>query len=388
MTRYNAFLHHGTLKYFHYKEVDGLYLSAFIKLLGQSFISIFTGIYLLSLHFSVIDVTKFYIIYFFMLNIAMTGGMYLNTKFGVKKTLALGTAFYIAFYYLLPQIAFGLSYYIVAFIYGLAAGFYFSAFNIEVQKTVKKNNEAKELSIIKILSLFAGILGPLIGAFIIIKFSFPFLYTLTALCMSLSVLPLFFTEDYKVPFHFSFKELLTIDSTRRSVAYQLFGGVTVAIDILWPLFLYLYYPNIIALGGIVSFTSLVVMLLMYYTGRFIDQNSIRAYKVGVLSHAPTWIVRLLLVTPFGLLISNLLSTSTLSLVEISLDKSFYAKSRQVDNVPLYILYRDYSLCVGRVGVLCLAYFISNWTILFILLGILTLLCLILLPDLRGEHNKS
>ena len=82
----------------------------------------------------------------------MPFGMYLNSKIGIKKTLAFGTFIKIGYYYLLNLIQTGFSYQLVAIVSGISVGIYFAAFHIEFAKYSNKGNEGKDLSILTIIN--------------------------------------------------------------------------------------------------------------------------------------------------------------------------------------------------------------------------------------------
>ena len=378
--------HHPHLKYLDHKEIDALYASVFIKGIGDSLISIFTAIYLLHIGFSLSSVGIYYIIFFTVSALASRASMQLGKLWGVKKTLALGIAFLIIYYLLLTLIASGFPYQIVALTYGIGGALYWSAFQLDLARALRSRSAGRTLSLIKIFTILSGIVGPVVGALFIVKSSFAALFLIVSAVLFCSVIPLLRRGDYHiegaVP---SFAESVGWGKPRTAAMYALYGVTESATDILWPVFLYLHYPHILSVGGIVSLTSVLMLGFLYISGRFADKNPLRTFQVGVLSHAPTWIFRLMWLTPGGLLIGNFLGSATSSLVAITVDQTMYHDAKNSDNAAAPLLFRTYYATLGRVAVLLIAVAINNFTALFVMIAILALFQLLGAPKYK-THN--
>lgn len=372
--------HNQHLKYLDRKEIDALYWSVFIKGIGDSLISIFTAIYLLHLGFTVKSVAIYYIIYFFVYSALSRSSMKLGSLIGVKKSLAAGIVFFIIYYQLLITVKSGLPYQFVALIYGGGAALYWSAFQIDLSRALRSRSAGKALSSIQIITIISGIAGPLIGALFIIKASFAALFIVVSVALIASALPLLKRGDYKISGEVAtVKDSIKSGTMREAWMYGLYGLTESAVDILWPVFLYLHYPHILSLGGIISFTSLLMVAVFYFNGKLADKDPLQAYKVGVLTNAPTWILRLLWLTPGGLLIGNMLGTATSSLVNITVDQHMYKKAKHSDNATAPLLFRNYYSAVGRISVLALVAALNSTTFVFVLISVIVFLQYLVRP---------
>jgi len=199
------------LHYFYNKELDELYISVALKSLAESFVGIFVPIYLLTLGFDIRLLVIYYAIYFLSIVFFMILGMKLNSSIGVKKTMSLWILFFVI--YFLSLHSFGITMpYIIALIWWAAVALYYASFHIEFSKFTAKNKEATQFSILKIITIVASIVWPLLGALFIEKISFNFLFILVSVLMLLSIVPLFFTKDIKTEkFNFSFSKLKKSD---------------------------------------------------------------------------------------------------------------------------------------------------------------------------------
>lgn len=376
------------IKYFHNKELDELYLSVFLKSLAESLINIFIPIYLLQLGYGIFDIAVYFIIHYSAIALFMPLGMSLNAKIGIKKTMALGTFCYIFGYYLLNRLEFFPEYQWVAFVLGISIGFYFSAFHIEYTKIADRKSEGKELSVFKIIAIVAAVLGPFVGSLVISGASFHILFLIVAALLLASIVPLFFTKDFKIPERrISFKNIVKADSPAKALVYQADGIINLVSTIFWPVFIYLTISEITFLGGIISLTSFLMIAVVIYIGKLVDKNNGQALKIGVFTHAPLWILRIFLLSPLGLFFSNLLNSISLTFIGLSFGKIFYGKAKDSKNLVDYFLFRDFNLNIGRIILLFICLFTQSITWMFIIAFIVTFAHLLSLKEIKAAEKK-
>ncbi len=357
-------LHETLFKYFHNKELDELYLSVFLKSLAESLINIFVPIYLLQLGYSLFDIAFYYLIYYLAVALFMPLGMAFNSTLGIKKTMALGTTILLSGYYLLNSL--NNNYYWAALVLGISISIYYSAFHVEFTKSADKKEEGEELSILKVLAMLAAVLGPFAGSLFITELSFSFLFLIVGILLFLSILPLFFSKDFKTkPTRLSFKDVSKVDTKSKAISYQANGIISMVTSIFWPIFIYTTLGTVTYLGGIISGTSVLMIFIVLFIGRLVDKNNRLAIWLGTFSHAPTWILRIFLLNPAGIFISNLLNSITLSLMEISFGKIVYQQAEKTKDLAAYFVFRSFNLNLGRILLLIAAMFFQNLTWLFI-----------------------
>ena len=365
--------HHQYI-YLKHKELSELYYSVFIKSLADSLISVFTPIFFYSLGYSISRIALFNIIGYISISIFLPLGIYLDHKIGLKKTLSFGTVLSLLYYLGLTKLRTDLPFELIAVFWGFGIAIYYGAYNIELSQTLKKNSEGRSLSLFQVFSIIAGIIGPIIGSLLINFKSYSFLFVIAGAIYLLSILPLFKSKDYKIDKQvIDLKTLKTVDNRRKAVNYQLLGAIGVISAILWPIFIYRNYRNIVALAAIVSITSLLLVVFILFEGKFVDANHKKSFKYGILSHSPTWIVRLFLISPFGLAISNFASSATYELIDLSFSKSVWRKAAKIENLGSYFVFREINLEIGRIVCLAVIFLGLNSISIFVGASILTLL---------------
>lgn len=112
---------------------------------------------------------------------------------------------------------------------------------------------------------------------------------------------------------------------------------------------------------------------MFLEGKLVDTNHTRTFKYGIISHSPTWIIRLFLISPFGLAVSNLASSATYELIDLSFSKSVWKKAANIKNIGEYFIFREANLEIGRIICLSFLFFGLSSVSVFIGAAILTLL---------------
>ncbi len=365
--------HHQYI-YLKHQELNELYLSVFIKSLGDSLISIFTPIFFFSIGYSISKIALFNIIGYLSISIFLPLGIWLDQKIGIKKTLSIGLIFIMLYYLALTKLRTDVPFFLLAVFWGLSIALYYGAFNVELSRVLKIKTAGKSFSLFQILSILAGIVGPIIGALIINYRSYNSLFILVGIFYLFAILPLFKTKDYKLEKQtISLKSLAKIDTKRKAINYQILGAIGVISAILWPIFIYSNHRNILTLGTIISLTSLILILFIFLEGKLVDTNHAKTFKYGIISHSPTWIIRLFLISPFGLAFSNLASSATYELIDLSFSKSVWKKASKIHNIGEYFIFREANLDIGRIICLSFLFFGLSSVSVFIGASILTLL---------------
>ncbi|MFH1358321.1 MAG: MFS transporter [archaeon] len=368
--------------YFKNKEMNQLYTSVTIKALAESLIMIFVPIYLYNLGFGISAIALYYLIYFASVFVFQYFLMNLNYLLGLKKVLSLGTFVLIVYYLLLNYLSQGYIHYsFAALTFGLSVALYYSAFHIYFSEYSDNKREASQFSIVTSLISLATIVGPVVGAFFITNLSFSILSFIVAFLLLISTVPLFYTKDKKIKKpEISIKNILKADTKRKAIAYNAAGILSISTSIFWPLFIFIILKSVLSLGIIISVTSLFVVIAIVVIGRLSDKHKGKVLKLGVSSHALSWILRLLFLTPIGFFIMNLFSSISSLLIDISFSKYIYEKSKKSKNIANYFLFRELNLLTGRIAVLLIAIFTGSiyWT--FILAFFVTFLHFVLLYD--------
>lgn len=368
-------------RYFRNKELDEFYISVFLKSLAESLITIFVPVYLWTLGFGLAQIATYYLVYYLTAYLLFPTCTRLTIRIGIKKSMALGTTILLVYYFLLNKLQFGTPYLVPALVFGASVSLYYAGFHLEFTKNAHGKDAAEEYAVLRAITIFALILGPLCGSLFIDFASFTKVFFAVLILLAFSILPLLFSKDftYKKQ-NVSLKKSLRADTFNRGLAYQANGALMLVGGLLWPLFIYLTLTRIISLGIIVSITSLFMVFYLVWLGKKIDKNKKQSLTYGVFTNAPIWILRLLLLSPIGLFISNFLANVTGATIDLSINKYVYEEAKKKKNLANYFLFRELHLTIGRVTVLLFVMITNSLLWLFVLSFFLTFAYLFLLRD--------
>ena len=366
-------LNHLHIKYLKNRELDDFYISVFLKSFAGSFIAIFVPIYLFTLGFTIKEIVLFFVVIFSLMAIFMFTGLKLCSYIGVKKVLVIGTFFLLLTNYFLYQIPFGTHYLIAALVLGISHGMYYSAYHVDFVRSAVSKKEASEVSIIKIIMIITAATGPLIGAYLITKFSYDFVFILVGVILAASIIPLFLTKDFRIPKEkTTLKKIFKADSYSKALAYQVEGAVYFGDNTFWPLFIFIVLGNVLSLGIIFSLSSVFLIFLLTKIGKLADKYTKTTFKIGIFTYIPLWALRLLFFTPMGFFITNFLSNISKSLLDISFNKVVYQDAEKRNNLISYFTFRENNLALGRLFMAAILFFTESLIILFTLTAIMTL----------------
>ncbi len=357
---------HGTLHYLKNKELDELYVSFALKTLAIALINIFVPIYLFNLGFDISKIAFYYLILYLSISLFMPFGTYINSKIGVKKGMVLGTSFLILHFIFLNKVPEGMPYYIPAILYGINAAFYWAAFHFEFTKFSDDHKEASEISIINIVALAASAIAPLLGSLFITEISYSFLFFVVVGLLVLSLIPLFFTKDVKgeKP-DFSLSKIMRSDSNSKAFSYMALGIIATSLLIFWPLYIYLQLGTVLSLGSIVTITGIIILAYTFFVGKWADRKENKILKLGMWTHAFSWITRIFFLSPVGIFFNNLYSSTTAVLLDISFNKLTYEQAKKTKKLANYFIFREIFLSIGTVAILVLAIIFQNIPLLFV-----------------------
>lgn len=350
-----------------------LYASVFLKSIAESFSGIFVPIFLLQLNYQLHDVAVYLSIGYFVGLIFLPSVFTICKSIGTRNALGIGTALMVLTNLFLAQIDNGLPYYVVAVSGGLAGSFYYGAYHLIVANTVKMGLEGSFLSKVSISLQIAGIVGPLIGALFITKFSFTGLFLAVAAILALSLIPLFMSPDIRIKKEkVSLSTILRSDSKAKAGIYTLQGMLDIS-AIFWPVFLYLFFSNVTAVGAIISVSAFAMVVITYLIGKKVDKKAYQMYNFGVTAYSASWILRTILITPMGLTASAIISSISSQLMNLTLGKRVYEDAKKTNNLISYMIFWELFANVGRFIMLALLLAANSIIYLFYAAAIISLL---------------
>jgi len=373
-------MHNIGRRWFHFpklhKEVQELYFNLLLRKVAFSMIGIFIPAYLLSLGFDLTQVTLYLIGIFLTWIIVTMAGLSIVSRIGYKKSIMISYFFlFIKFTILYFLSYFPIPLTLMAIVSGISYSFYWLAFNSLFTSYSKKQQQGKEFAYLVALNRMSGIVGPLIGAAILVRFGgiVPLLITVTVL-LGLSLVPLFWTVDIKPKKH-SWQRFVL--SEERIFLYALSqGAVHAVIYEIFPLFIFLNLAGFESLGYMASLTALASAFIGVVMGKLIDKGQRDYFKVGVV--ATSALLVLLYFIPPGIstfVISFFLGLASTP-VFIALDTYLFQRSRKMPVIGNAM--REFFLKLGTMVTLSLFLVLNfSFELTFLAVAVLALPLLVL-----------
>lgn len=327
--------------------------------LAGSFVGIFIPIYLLEKNLDPGNVFGFYFVYtfgvliFFFLANGVVKGM------GLKKTVLVGYPFLFLYFFLLYTLnQYGTPLWILALVNALQASLYWFPLHMWLAGTSREKEMGSNLAKFFSASQMLGLFAPVAAAFVVLWFGFKALFVLAGLIYLISAIPLLFLPE------FSFTEKMRMGRFFQLlkeypwyVAAEIFENIREdAQAIIWPVFIYLSFRNILSIGFIGTIGTVGTILFNLIVGKYVDKARKRTLLgAGALIMVAIWIFKFFTTTPTVAYTLTLAEAFFGVLIMIPINAMVYGLAQR-ENPPTFILFREFAVTIGRIFLYLFAFF--------------------------------
>lgn len=336
-------------------ELGEIYLNQIIYSFSITLIGVFIPVYLLELGFSLSTVITFMLVYLGVMGIGSPPVARIAGKLGFKHTILFSTPIkilYLSLLIIIPSIN-PMFLFVIAMIGGLSDAFYWVPLNSEFAKNTKKIHAGDEVGHLYAFPKLATLAAPFLGGVGLKLLGFETLFVIAIFLLLISVTPLFLTSDYKARFLFKLRDVGPKRNRFFSFVYFLKGFTFIVETIIWPLFIFVTFQDIMFVGAAASISALGIAIFTLIVGRLCDRYSRKkVMKIGALAYSGVWFSRLFTTTIMEAFILSFLGGILMTVISVSVFSMFcdYARGGKVLS---RVMYREVWLNVGRVGSLFL-----------------------------------
>jgi len=324
-----------------------------------SLIGIFIPIYLLTLGYSVKQVFVFYIITY----AALTGFFFLAgycaSRWGLKRTILLRfpcLIFYLIALYYLPTKALPLS--LLALVNACNMAFYWFALHIIFTRASEHGEMGNNVGKLLALPKIAGIIAPLLGGFMAVSFGFGFLFVLAIVLYLVSAIPLFYTDELKQPIDLRFGKAIKIISRHPKyfIGEILNNGTGVVESVIWPVFIYLSFNDILSIGALGTLLGAGGVLFTLFIGRTSDKSNKKfLLRLGALLMIAIWSMRYFGQNEILFYILTILAGFFSILITVPFTSIAYGSAKKDEGgTSEFIILREVAVNTGRVLIFSIA----------------------------------
>lgn len=308
--------------------------SVWLHMIGWSLISIFIPVLMLRFGYSL----KAVILYYFLFNVIDIPLNFLARKLilslGARLVIILATCSAIVFFAIFNQLATG-GWYILALLALLLAiydTFYWVAQmylfyeSSSIQKVV-----GKSVGIWVSVQTFGGMLGPSIGALILLFGGQSMLIIASVIFLGGSIIPLtklHHVRNTPISEKLSLKEFFKeLPEKKNYLSWFLYGTHSAVESTLWPVFIFSLFGTLESIAFVAFVVSISKIGLAYFSGSISTVNRDKVVILSTLLAISVWISRLLYQNHIFYYASILLMGLIAILVEVPLDSSLLERSK-------------------------------------------------------------
>jgi hypothetical protein len=331
---------------------------------ARSLISVFVPIFLFQSGYSIVAIIIFYLAFNAIdvpLNFVVARVM---RAIGARKTLMLGTLFTVAFFVLLGALPLAWwSLLILAFLEAAYDTFFWiSHIYIFMEASREEANTAGTVGALEAIKRLAGIIGPIVGAVIVVMFGQSSLVLASIAVFALSVIPLFklrHLTDVPVGRTPSIREFFASRREKQDYSAMALWGIHSFIEgILWPLFIFTVFGTIGSVALVPAIVSLGTALFSYGAGRLTKRYGVRMVVVGSAVVACMWVLRLTLLDPALYYASALIVGAFSLLVAIPIDVRIVSRALTSGSLAA-ATYRNAAAMVLRIPLCVVLIIVTN-----------------------------
>lgn len=305
--------------------------------MARSLIAIFIPVFMLETGYSIQNIILYYLVYN-ILDIPLNFvAMFLVKKVGARGVMIIGTLTTILFFIvlgILPPNNIRL-----LLLLATLAAVYDTTYWVSHIYVFYDANNKEHLDIGKsvggLLSIreLGSLIGPALGAIILLNLGNSFLVYSSVAIFLLSVIPLFkFKHINNLPkkSNISFKNLLAPYKNKRNFLSVALWGIHGEINgVIWPLFIYILYGTIESIASIPILVSFSTIVFAGLAGKISNKHSIKMVRLGCFAISTIWLLRIGLNSQSFYYISILLMGAFSLLVNIPLDRFIVKESKNV-----------------------------------------------------------
>lgn len=320
--------------------------------IGMGLVGVFIPIYLLELGKSFFAVVGWLALHHFFLMVGAFLAVFVSNFFGLVRCLY-ARIFLVAMLFggliLLPE--YPMLFYLLAFIGGMEAAFFWIPYNILMIRKTNESTMGSALAFVSNVGSAFGIAVPIISAILITSYGYTFLFAFALMFIFVSIIPILSLKSETTDFKFEVPAISkVIKENRHFILPEIIDNLGQDAQVIWVLFLFISSFTIIDIGLLGVIVGLVGMAVTYFTGRLIDKWDKRALvRFGAVGTTIMWAVSYVVAvwapTPLWLYIVTASRGLLLGIFMASYGAIMFNRARRSD--AQFIVLREVPTIFGR-----------------------------------------
>ncbi|OGY97350.1 MAG: hypothetical protein A2122_02935 [Candidatus Liptonbacteria bacterium GWB1_49_6] len=321
--------------------------------IGTGLVGLFIPIYLLELGNSISVVIAWLLMHHLSLLLGAFLAVYFSNIIGLVRCWYIRivlVAILFAGFILLPNYPAIL--FILAFISGMEAAFFWIPYNI---LTVRKTEEAtigSSLAFMSNVGSAVGIIVPGIAALLIVSYGYVVLFITASIFILISIVPVLSLRHEKTNFQFKLKEISSmVRQNRQFIVPEILDNLGQDAQVIWTLFLFITALTVLDIGTLGVLAGIVGMVVTHITGKLIDRwNKKSVVRFGAFATTIMWAASYVIAvsspTPLMLYMVTVLRGFSLGIFASAYGAIMLNRARSAD--AQFLVLREVPTILGRV----------------------------------------
>lgn len=321
-------------------------LSTWLHMIGWSVISIFIPILMLVAGYSLTAVLVYEAI-FYLIDVPLNFvASYLTKTIGARAVVIIATVIVAAYFITFRFISFGGWGILIALalLAALYDTFYWVAhLYLFMESSGSKKEISRNNGIITGIRSFGGMLGPAIGAAILLFGNEFSLIAVSILFFVLSIIPLLWLRHIKdIPQQdVSIKEFFKEPPEKRDFLSWFLYSIHLGVEgVMWPLFIFTLFGTLKSIALIAVIMSVSKIILSLISGVVPSGRRNRIILLGILATLAVWIIRIVYPSTVFYYVSILIIGVLTVLIEVPLDSNIFERARMKNQTLASSTYRN------------------------------------------------
>ena len=337
-------------------EMDEIFANTFLRSFGLSMVGLFVPLFFMERGIPLGTVLlSYYGVFYTTSLIANFFSSRLLRRAGIKHTMALSVPFVVSQLILLQFFdTYRSSLVLLGFLGGIALSLYWMGLHTDFALAADRKKEGTETGMMFAFIHLAGMVGPLLGGFIIVKYGFHTLFLAAIAMIALSIVPLMRTKEMRKPKKGSVSRFMKAENLRFAFRFFVQGFLIVVDGIMWPVFIFITLGSFVDVGAAGSISILGTAVFSLFLGKVVD--GVGSRKVLRMVALPLALVHYFM--PAATMVAAIFALSLLNgFVTVGADlpiyRSFARYARKKDAVG-YTLFRETMIGIGRLTAILIA----------------------------------
>ncbi len=360
------------------RELFEIYFLLGMRAFSLSLIGLFLPIYLYSeLAYSLNGVIYFQLAFCIAFALFQFIATRVVSEFGAKHSMIASIPLFMASLTLIIFLkSYAFLFYPAAILLGLQAALFWVGFHVDAVLNGKKKNFGKESAIISSLTMLPSVIGPVLGAFLILLFSFNVLFIVALLVIAVSFIPLLFSKEVYSKHDLDIGAFFNKKHLKYFFGYLSQGMAHVAGGVFWPIFIFLILGSYVSLGIYGTIATFVVVIVTLILGKFSDEgNKSLIMRIAAIFNSLFWILKIFVSNLFQIFAIGSLRNLSSHAIDVPFLAKSYGKAKKNHQIG-FLLYRETSLRIGQIFCLLLVLIFGNIKVAFGAAGVASLLFLL------------